>query len=63
MNPDEDESGEDEDENCENCDEDDFTPENCPMGSFSPGTEMCEFCGWREVCEEEFLKWIKNRQR
>lgn len=56
----EDESEEDENSND---DEEDITPENCSMGGFSPGTEECEFCSWRDICEEEFLKRLKNEQR
>lgn len=27
--------------------EEEITPETCPMGMFSPGTEQCDFCPWK----------------
>ena len=37
-------------------DEEWIGPENCSMGSFSPGTEECEFCPCYELCSELFKK-------
>jgi hypothetical protein len=52
------------DEEDEYCDEtDEFTPEDCPMGSFSPGTEQCDFCEWYDVCAEAFEKQLKEARR
>ncbi len=36
------------------------TPETCPMGMFSPGTEQCDFCSWNAICAEEFHRAVNR---
>lgn len=42
--------------------EEPLTPDNCPMGSYQPGTEQCDFCPWSEECAEWFYEnMVKNK--
>jgi len=50
----------DDDEDYDEYEEEEITPENCSMGSFSPGTEACDFCPHSEFCAEEFRKMVER---
>jgi len=42
--------------------EEEVTPENCSMGIYSPGTELCEFCPSGDWCRELFEeKWSRRK--
>jgi hypothetical protein len=54
---------EDWDEEGEEDSDEEWTPEDCPMGTFSPGTEFCDFCPWYDICAAEFEKLLKKEAR